>query len=95
MNDSKDFEAPSEKALSGYPECFGDGEKVCPQDGNGINQPQSACLPCPDLRACLQLVMHRRGKIRLVEQTSTSKVSGFFKRWSDRKLAASDQDKNG
>ncbi len=70
----------------GPPECFGDGDKVCPVDEEGIMQPQKGCLPCSHLRACLQNVMVQRGKIRIVEEPSGSKVAGFFKRWSDRKL---------
>ncbi len=68
------------------PKCFGDGDKVCPVDEEGIMQPQRGCLPCSYLRACLQDVMVRRGKLRIVEAPSCSKVTGFFKRWSDRKL---------
>jgi hypothetical protein len=49
-------------------------------------QPQRGCLPCSHLRACLQSVMVRRGKLRIVEERPGSKVAGFFKRWSDRKL---------
>lgn len=68
------------------PGCFGDGDKVCPVDEEGVIQPQSGCVPCAYLRACLQKVMGRRGKIRAVEQSPGSKVTGFLKRWSDRKL---------
>ncbi len=71
------------------PECFADGDKVCPVDEEGIMQPRADCLPCPHLRPCIQLVMHRRGKIRLVEEAPSAKVAGFFKRWSDKKLADS------
>ncbi|MEM5786457.1 MAG: hypothetical protein AAGU11_04005 [Syntrophobacteraceae bacterium] len=72
---------------SAKPECFGDGEKVCPQDETGVMQPRVDCIPCPHLRACLQLVLHRRGKIRLVEELPSTKVTGFLKRWSDQKLS--------
>jgi hypothetical protein len=67
------------------PKCFGDGDKVCPVDEDGIMQPQRGCLPCSYLRACLQDVMVKRGKLRIVEEP-VSKVTGFFKRWSNRKL---------
>ncbi len=69
------------------PECFGDGDKVCPVDEEGIMQPQNGCVPCPHLRACLQSVLVRRGKLRIVEDPLRSKATGFLKRWSDRKLA--------
>ncbi len=72
---------------SSYPECFGDGEKVCPEDEEGIMQPQQNCLPCPHLRPCVQTALHRRGKIRLVDEPATTKVAGLFKRWSENKLA--------
>jgi len=68
------------------PKCFGDGDKVCPVDEEGIMQPQRECLPCSYLRACLRNVMVRRGKLRIVEEPPVSKVTGFFKRWSNRKL---------
>ncbi len=71
----------------GRPQCFGDGDLVCPRDENGIMQPRQDCLPCPHLRPCLQLALHRRGTIRLVEEPASTKVSGFLKRWSDRKLS--------
>lgn len=76
----------SQPGASGPPECFGDGDKVCPVDEEGIMQPQRGCLPCSYLRGCLQSVMVRRGKLRIVEERPGSKVAGFFKRWSDRKL---------
>ena len=55
------------------PECFGDGDKVCPVDEEGIMQPQNGCVPCPHLRACLQSVLVRRGKLRIVEDPLRSK----------------------
>jgi hypothetical protein len=70
-----------------HPECFGDGDRVCPVDEEGIMQPQRECVPCSHLRACLQSVLVRRGKLRIVEDPRRSKVTGFLKRWSDRKLA--------
>ena len=73
----------------GPPKCFGDGQKVCPVDEEGIMQPRKDCLPCVYLKACLQRVMVERGKIEIVEQP-VSRVSGFFKRWSDRKLKKGD-----
>jgi len=76
----------SQPGAASAPKCFGDGDKVCPVDEEGIMQPQRECLPCSYLRACLQSVLVRRGKLRIVEEHPGSKVSGFFKRWSDRKL---------
>jgi len=76
----------SKPGTADRPECFGDGEKVCPVDEEGIMQPQKGCLPCSYLRSCLQDVMVRRGKLRVVEEHPGSKVVGFFKRWSNRKL---------
>jgi hypothetical protein len=68
------------------PKCFGDGDKVCPVDEDGIMQPRSECLPCVHLRACVQNVMVKRGKLRIVDSPPCSKVTGFLKRWSDQKL---------
>ncbi len=75
------------------PECFGDGEKVCPVDEEGVSQPRMECVPCAHLRPCLQHVMVQRGKLRIVEEPVGSKVSGFFKRWSDQKLTSSEKAK--
>lgn len=69
----------------GSPSCFGDGEKVGPVDEEGVMQPRKECVACPCLRACLQRVMVERGKMEPVEQP-LSRVTGFFRRWSDRKL---------
>jgi len=83
-------ETPSSYSKPGnetLPECFGDGDRVCPVDEEGIMQPQSECVPCLHLRPCLQSVMVLRGKLRIVEAPSCSKVTGFIKRWSDQKLA--------
>ncbi|MGO9530580.1 MAG: hypothetical protein ACLP3B_05300 [Syntrophobacteraceae bacterium] len=77
----------SQPGNAALPECFGDGERVCPIDEEGIMQPQSECVPCPHLRPCLQSVMVKRGKLRIVEAPPCSKVTGFIKRWSDQKLA--------
>jgi hypothetical protein len=76
------------------PECFGDGERVCPEDEDGVMQPEQACIPCPHLRPCLQLVLHRRGKIRLVDKPVSGKVTGFFKRWSSQKLSHDEKNKD-
>lgn len=75
----------SQPGAAGPPECFGDGDKVCPLDEEGIMQPRKGCVPCPYLRACIQRVMVQRGKLRTVEDPG-SKVTGFFKRWSELKL---------
>ncbi|MCE5333642.1 MAG: hypothetical protein LLG06_03540 [Desulfobacteraceae bacterium] len=91
MNRLDPSKGPSEADAPGLPDCFADGDKVCPLDEEGIMQPQADCIPCPHLRPCLQLVMHRRGKIRLVEAPPSAKVTGFFKRWSERKLGNSEK----
>lgn len=81
----EDLSGPSRPETAGPPNCFGDGETVCPVDEEGIMQPRRECVPCPYLKACLQRVMVERGKIEIVEQPAT-RVTGFLKRWSDRKL---------
>lgn len=79
---------------NGRPECFGDGDMVCPLDEEGIMQPRQDCVPCPHLRPCMQLALHRRGTIRLVDEPASAKVGGFLKRWSDRKLSGSGEGKS-
>ncbi len=75
----------SQPGVAPLPECFGDGDKVCPVDEEGIMQPQSGCIPCVQLRACMRSVLVKRGKLRIIED-APAKVAGFLKRWSDRKL---------
>ncbi|MDR3567656.1 MAG: hypothetical protein P4L43_06470 [Syntrophobacteraceae bacterium] len=83
MKDDLSGRSPSDTV--GAPQCFGDGEKVCPVDEEGIMQPRRECVPCPYLRPCLQRVMVGRGKLEIAEQPA-SRVTGFLKRWSERKL---------
>jgi len=77
---------PGSSQSADIPPCFGDGDKVCPLDAEGVMQPQSGCLPCSFLRDCLQRVLVQRGKLRIVDEHPSSKITGFFKRWSDLKL---------
>ena len=93
MREEKQYENSPRTGGESYPECFGDGERVCPEDEEGVMQPQQNCLPCPHLRPCVQTALHRRGKLRLVDEPATSKVAGFFKRWSDNKLANAEKRK--
>lgn len=93
MSESNESKHSPEAGTPDLPPCFGDGERVCPRDADGVMQPQKACIPCEHLRPCLQLVLHRRGKIRLVEEPVSSKVTGFFRRWSDQKLSQSGKHK--
>jgi hypothetical protein len=72
------------------PECFGDMSKVCPRDEEGIRQPRVECLPCGSLKTCLQHGLIEEGVAipkSAIESPAVTKVSGFLKRWSDRKLA--------
>ncbi|MEN6441035.1 MAG: hypothetical protein ABFD97_20905 [Syntrophobacter sp.] len=75
------------EAVPPQPACFGDGEKVCPRDEDGVMQPRRECVTCPHIRPCLQLALHRRGTIRLVEEPASLKVTGFLRRWSEQKLS--------
>ncbi len=91
MNDTES--SSSQLGTVDRPECFGDGERVCPVDEEGFAQPRKECVPCAHLRPCLQNVMVQRGKLRIVEEPVSSRVSSFFKRWSDQKLTSSEKTK--
>lgn len=54
-------------------------------------QPQAECLTCGFLKACLQQALRIQGLIggQSVVAPAVSRVSGFLRRWSDRKTAAS------
>lgn len=71
------------------PGCYGDPARVCPRDGEGVMQPQSECVACLYVRRCLQAALQKESIIEpSVAAPAASKVGGFLKRWSDRKLAS-------
>jgi hypothetical protein len=72
------------------PECYGNAQHVCPRDEEGVMQPCVECLPCEFLKGCLQLALQKQGLIPtpILETPVVSRVSRFFKRWSDQKLAS-------
>lgn len=69
------------------PSCFGDPAIVCPSDEEGNMQPRKGCLPCHSLRSCLQAALRRKGVLSepLTGKPIGSRITGFLKRWSDRK----------
>jgi hypothetical protein len=78
------------------PECFGVSEVVHPTDEEGFSQPRRACVACPHLRPCLREALRSEGVLPAASPAETcdeppmvSKVSGFIRRWSDRKLSGS------
>ncbi len=89
IENEKEHQSPAasdEKASP--PSCFGDPAKVCPRDAGGIMQPQVSCLSCQHLKSCLRTALRQQGVIApsVLEAPAVSKVTGFFKRWSDQKL---------
>jgi hypothetical protein len=71
-----------------HPECYGNPERVCPKDEDGIMQPQPGCISCQSLKPCLQTALQKGGLLApSAAAPVVSKVKGFFKRWSDQKLA--------
>jgi len=89
MKKTEDGEKNRVDGAGDHPECFGDLSKVCPRDDEGIRQPRVECLPCGFLKTCLQHGLIEEGVIprSALESPVVTKVSGFLKRWSDRKLA--------
>ncbi|MFP5213674.1 MAG: hypothetical protein ACLGPL_09865 [Acidobacteriota bacterium] len=81
----------SRPAAGERPSCFADPNQVCPKDEDGIMQPQKRCLACAWMKPCLQNALRQQGLIADAhsEFQGAAKVKGFFKRWSDRKLAIS------
>lgn len=80
-----------------YPVCYGDAGVVCPRDEDGIIQPREECVRCRHQRPCLQSALRQQGLIRppVSESPVVSRVSGFVKRWSDRKLAVAKRPEGG
>jgi len=95
MKQAESVETNGLPAGEDRPECFGDMSKVCPRDDDGILQPRVECLPCGFLKSCLQHGLREQGVLpRLFSETPVaSKVSGFLKRWSNRKLAGTNLEK--
>ncbi len=90
MNVTEDRNAGAPSSDAGErPRCFGDPERVCPTDEEGIMQPQPDCISCTSLRSCLQAALRRKGLLApsVLESKPVTKVRGFLKRWSDQKLA--------
>ncbi len=73
------------------PKCYGDASHVCPRDEEGIMQPCVECLDCEFLKGCLRAALQKQGLMPtpILETPVVSRVSRFFKRWSDQKLAHS------
>jgi len=73
------------------PSCFGDPNQVCPRDSNGLIEPQAECLSCGHIKACLQKALREQGVLGESEEerSAASRLTRFFKRWSDQKLGRS------
>jgi hypothetical protein len=71
------------------PSCFGDPKRVCPRDEDSFMQPQQDCVACRFLKACLQQALRAQGLIeaKSAAAPAVAKVSGFLRRWSERKSA--------
>jgi hypothetical protein len=74
------------------PSCFGDPNRVCPKDDEGMIQPQEACVSCEFLRPCLQQALRKEGLISDTTGQShlVSRATQFLKRWSNRKRVHTD-----
>ncbi len=72
------------------PECFGDPSAVCPRDERGFIQPQAGCISCEVVKTCLQHALRYEGILPdpKPEEEVVSRMQGFFKRWSDKKLSS-------
>lgn len=87
MSDTLAFDPAHTEDTPQSPPCFGDFQKVCPVDEEGLMNPCVECLPCEVLRPCLQEALVRRGLLRYSTAAPVvARVSGFIKRWSQRKL---------
>ena len=86
-------EPDTEPEAEGVPWCYGNPDEVCPTGSEGFIEPQEHCAGCKNVRECLQLALQAQGKLRLVQSKESSGVSGFLKRWSDKKLSESHKPK--
>jgi len=73
--------------------CFGIPDLVCPRNEEGIIEPQPECVSCAHLKACLRKAVEAQGLVRGRDPNSpTSRIAGFFKRWSRRKRSHKEPD---
>jgi hypothetical protein len=84
---------PPSSSHNTLPECFGDLEKVFPQDGEGMREVPAGCWDCGQRTDCLRAAAGQKdGKKELDEERALRSdpdgVAGFLKRWSRRKDAA-------
>ncbi len=74
------------------PLCFGDLQKVLPQDDDIIRGPNSECQSCSYLKDCLKIALDsKQGKEWQLSRLEELKcrddgVLGFIKRWSRLKM---------
>ncbi len=89
MNDQEQQEPAAREERTAPPSCFGSPAKVCPRDADGVVQPQVSCLSCQHLKLCLRTALRQQGVIApsVLETPAVSRVTGFFKRWSEQKQA--------
>ena len=92
MNAPEKQESKSTSPDAGRRPCFGDPERVCPRDEDEFIQPRAECVACGFLRSCLQQALRVQGLIgrESAPAPAVSRVSGFLRRWSERKSAATD-----
>jgi len=85
------MENPSTPNPTTRPECFGNPNKVCPRDSQGLMEPQPSCMPCPAFKSCLQVALCKYGLVAPPPRSEqiASGLLGFVKRWSDKKLGQS------
>lgn len=79
------------------PSCFGDWQRVCPIDANGVTQPQILCMGCVFFKPCLQQALQKQGRIPtpFAEKPAVTRMTGFLRRWSEQKLKSSSDGEAG
>lgn len=89
MKDERVTRHPVASITDSRPCCFGIEDLVCPRDEEGVMQPQAECLACGHVRPCLQQALENRGLIseKLAHAPVGTRISHFFRRWSDQKLS--------
>lgn len=73
--------------MDGEKECFGNPEKVCPENERGFIEPNRECVSCEVVAMCLRKALEKKGVLNppFKEHPLIKKSAGFLRRWSELK----------
>lgn len=68
-------------------ECFGNPERVCPENEKGFIEPNPECVSCEVVATCLRKALESKGILSpsFKEHPLFKRGVGFLRRWSELK----------